>query len=46
MITRREVLRYSLRIVCLFGLRAYVRCLRAAFDPAPTTFLETLFQAS
>ena len=46
MITRREVLRCSLTIVRLFGLRAYVRCLRAAFDAAPTTFLETLFQAS
>jgi len=46
MITRMEVLRHSLIIVRLFDLRAYVRCLRAAFNPAPTTFLGTLFEAS
>jgi hypothetical protein len=45
LITRREVLMHSLTIVRLFGPRAYLRCLRAAFGAAPTTFLETLFSA-
>lgn len=43
MITRKEVLTHSLTIVRLFGVRAYCRCLRAAFSPARSTFLETVF---
>jgi hypothetical protein len=43
-ITRREVLMHPLMIVRLFGLRAYCRCLRAAFSPAPSTFLEVVFK--
>jgi hypothetical protein len=42
-ITRTDVLIHSLTIVRLFGWRAYVRCLRAAFGAAPTTFLATVF---
>lgn len=41
-ITRKEVLVHSLTIVRLFGLRAFSRCLRAAFSARPTTFLETV----
>ena len=43
-ITRREVLLHPLMIARLFGLRAYCRCLRAAFSPAPSTFLEVVFR--
>jgi hypothetical protein len=42
-ITRKEVLAHPLMIVRLFGPRAYLRCLRAAFSARPTTFLETVF---
>jgi hypothetical protein len=42
-IGRREVLMHPLTIVRLFGARAYLRCLRAAFSSAPSTFLETVF---
>ncbi len=42
-ITRPDVLIHSLTIVRLFGVRAYLRCLRAAFGRAPTTFLATVF---
>jgi hypothetical protein len=44
MITRREVLTHALTIARLFGLRTYWRCLRAAFSPAPSTFLEVVFK--
>jgi len=44
MITRREVLTHALTIVRLFGPRTYWRCLRAAFSPAPCTFLEVVFR--
>ncbi len=43
-ITRREVLIHSLKIVRLFGARAYWRCLRASFSSAPSTFLEVVFR--
>jgi hypothetical protein len=43
LITRRELLTHWLTIVRLFGPRAYLRCLRAAFGATPTTFLETVF---
>ncbi len=43
-ITRKEVLRHALTIVRLFGPRTYWRCLRAAFSPAPSTFLEVVFR--
>ncbi len=42
-ITRRDVLTHSFTIVRLFGPRAYLRCLRAAFSANPSTFLETVF---
>ncbi len=42
-ITRRDVLLHSAMIVRLFGPRAYLRCLRAAFRAEPTTFLQTVF---
>jgi hypothetical protein len=41
-ITRREVLLHPLMIARLFGLGAYCRCLRAAFSPAPSTFLDVV----
>ena len=42
-ITRKEVLMHALTIVRLFGPRTYWRCfLRAAFSPAPSTFLEVV----
>jgi hypothetical protein len=43
-ITRKEVLTHPVMIVRLFGLRCYLRCLRAAFGATPTTFLETVFR--
>jgi hypothetical protein len=39
-ITRKDVLGHPLLIVRLWGPRRYLRCLRAAFSSAPTTFLE------
>ena len=44
LITRGDVLRHPVMIVRLFGPRAYLRCLRAAFSHTPTTFLETVFR--
>lgn len=41
-ITRKEVLANSVLIIRLWGLRAYVRCLRAALSSGPTTFLEVV----
>jgi hypothetical protein len=41
-ITRKEVLIYTLTIVRHFGARAYWRCLCAAFSSAPSTFLEVI----
>jgi len=43
-ITRREVMTHPLTIMRLFGVRAYWRCLRAAFSSAPSTFLEVVFK--
>ena len=43
-ITRKEVLMHVLTIVRHFGPRTYWRCLRAAFSPAPSTFLEVVFR--
>jgi len=41
-ITRKEVLANSMLIIRLWGLRSYVRCLRAALSSAPSTFLEVV----
>lgn len=41
-ITRKEVLSHSLLILRLWGPRRYLRCLRAAFSTAPSTFLEVV----
>lgn len=41
-ITGREVIRHWLTIVRLWGARCYLRCLRAAVSPTPTTFLGTV----
>jgi len=38
-ITDREVLRHGFTIVRLWGLRTYLRCLRATLSRRPTTFL-------
>jgi hypothetical protein len=42
-ITGKDVLRHSLTIVRLFGPRCYLRCLRAALSPSPSTFLEVVY---
>ncbi len=41
-ITGKDVIRHSLTIVRLFGPRTYLRCLRAALSPKPSTFLEVV----
>ena len=38
-ITGKDVLRHSFTIVKLWGLRRYVRCLRAGLSRRPSTFL-------
>jgi hypothetical protein len=38
-ITRKEVLANAVLIIRLWGVRSYVRCLRAALSGAPSTFL-------
>jgi hypothetical protein len=42
-ITGKDVIRHSLTIVRLFGPRCYLRCLRAALSPEPSTFLEVVY---
>jgi hypothetical protein len=39
-ITRKEVLANSMLIIRLWGLRCYLRCLRATLSRTPSTFLE------
>jgi len=41
-ITGKDVIRHSFTIVRLFGARSYLRCLRAALSPNPSTFLEVV----
>lgn len=41
-ITRKEVLANSILIIRLWGLRSYLRCLRAALRSAPSTFLQVV----
>jgi hypothetical protein len=38
-ITGRDVLRHSCTIVKLWGVRRYLRCLRAGLSRRPSTFL-------
>ncbi len=38
-ITSKEVILHWLTIVRLWGARCYLRCLRAAMSPTPSTFL-------
>jgi hypothetical protein len=38
-ITGKDVLRHSFTIVKLWGLRRYLRCLRASLHRRPSTFL-------
>ena len=45
-ITSKDVFRHSIMIVRLFGPRCYVRCLRAALSPRPSTFLEVVYGMS
>lgn len=42
MITGRDVVLHSYTIVRLWGLAAYVRCLRATLARKPTTFLAVI----
>lgn len=41
-ITGKDVVRHSVTIIRLWGVRAYLRCLRAALSSRPSTFLETV----
>lgn len=41
-ITGKDVLRHPLTIVKAWGLRRYLRCLRAGLSKTPTTFLAVL----
>ena len=41
-ITGKDVIRHSLTIIRLFGPRCYLRCLRAALSPTPSTFLQVV----
>jgi hypothetical protein len=41
-ITRKEVLANSILIIRLWGVRSYVRCLRAALSSVPSTFLQVV----
>jgi hypothetical protein len=42
-ITGRHVLKSSLTIIRLFGLKCYLRCLRAALSRKPCTFLQVVW---
>jgi hypothetical protein len=44
-ITGKDVIRHSVTILRHFGPRCYVRCLRAALSPRPSTFLEVVYAA-
>ncbi len=41
-ITGKDVIRHSVLIWRLWGVRTYLRCLRAALSPAPSTFLQVV----
>ncbi|HTP49733.1 MAG TPA: hypothetical protein VMK42_03460 [Anaeromyxobacteraceae bacterium] len=41
-ITGKDVVKHSVTIIRLFGIRSYLRCLRAALGSTPTTFLEVV----
>ena len=41
-ITRTEILAHPVLITKLWGVRCYLRCLRAAFSKTSTTFLEVV----
>jgi hypothetical protein len=43
-ITGKDVLRHSFTIVKVWGLRRYVRCLRAGLSRRPSTFLEVVYE--
>ena len=43
-ITTRHVLLHFATIIRLWGLATYLRCLRAAMAPEPTTFLAVVFR--
>jgi hypothetical protein len=42
-ITGKDVLRHSLTIVKVWGLRRYLRCLRAGLSKSPSTFLAVMY---
>jgi len=42
-ITGKDVLRHSLTIVKIWGLRRYLRCLRAGLSKRPSTFLGVMY---
>ena len=42
-ITGKDVLRHSLTIVKVWGLRRYLRCLRAGLSKRPSTFLGVMY---
>jgi len=41
-ITGKDVLRHSVTIIRLWGVRSYFRCLRAALSSTPSTFLQVV----
>jgi hypothetical protein len=44
-ITGKDVLRHSFTIIRLWGLRSYLRCLRAGVRRTPSTFLAVVHEA-
>jgi hypothetical protein len=45
-ITGKDVLRHSVTIVKLWGLRFYLRCLSAGMSRRPTTFLAIIAESA
>ncbi len=41
-ITGKDVIRHSVLICRLWGVRTYLRCLRAALSPRRSTFLQVV----
>ncbi|HYG68296.1 MAG TPA: hypothetical protein VD838_11570 [Anaeromyxobacteraceae bacterium] len=44
-ITGKDVLVHSVTILRLWGPRTWLRCVRAALSPQPSTFLAVLYAA-
>jgi hypothetical protein len=46
LITNREIIRHAFTIIRLWGLRTYLRCLRATVSRNPATFLAVVAAGS